>query len=115
MISRHILTVDVGTSSTKTSLWTEIGQLVAHATSSYDLHRPESLWAEIDGDTWWQAVCETIRTVLATSGVDPASIAGIGVDGVGWTLISVDRAIEGQEALRRRQDPDQGPPDRIRS
>ncbi len=91
MASQLILTVDVGTSGTKTSLWTEAGLLVAHATSTYDLRRAEPLWAEIDGDTWWQAVCETIRTVLATSGVDPASIAGVGVDGVGWTLIPVDR------------------------
>jgi len=92
MASRYIITVDVGTSSTKTSLWTEAGQLVAHASSSYNLHRPEPLWAEIDGDVWWQAVCGTIQNVLATSGVDPVSIAGVGVDGVGWTLISVDRA-----------------------
>src|SRR5512140_2773747 len=91
MTSPVILTVDVGTSSTKTSLWTETGQLVAHAASTYDLQRAEPLWAEIAGDTWWRAVCETIRAVLATSGADPASIAGIGVDGVGWTLIPVDR------------------------
>ena len=64
MASQFILTVDVGTSSTKTSLWTEAGQLVAHAASAYDLQRSEPLWAEIDGDIWWQAVCETIRTVL---------------------------------------------------
>ena len=75
MTSRYILTVDVGTSSAKTSLWTESGRLVAHATSAYELQRAEPLWAEIDGDVWWRAVCKTIRTVLATSGVDPASIA----------------------------------------
>src|SRR5512134_1615015 len=92
MASQLILTIDVGTSSTKTSLWTEAGQLVAHAASTYDLQRAQPLWAEIDGDIWWQAVCETIRTVLTTSGADPASIAGIGVDAVGWTLIPVDRA-----------------------
>lgn len=92
MATRHILTVDVGTSSTKTSLWTETGQLVAHASLAYPLNRPEPLWAEIDADTWWQAVCETIKSVLAKSGVDPASIAGIGVDAVGWTLVPVDEA-----------------------
>ncbi len=91
MATRTILTVDVGTSSTKTSLWTETGQLVAHASAAYDLRRAEPLWTEIDGQTWWLAVCETIRSVLATSGVEPASIAGIGVDAVGWTLIPVDR------------------------
>ncbi|MBK9925031.1 MAG: carbohydrate kinase [Anaerolineales bacterium] len=91
MATKHILTVDVGTSSTKTALWTETGQLVTQASSSYNLHRPEPLMAEIHGDSWWQAVCGTIQTVLTKGGVDPASIAGIGVDGVGWTLIPVDR------------------------
>jgi xylulokinase len=92
MATRHILTVDVGTSSTKTALWTETGQLIAQASAGYSLHRPEPLSAEIDGDVWWQAVCGTIQTVLTTGGVDPALIAGIGVDAVGWTLIPVDRA-----------------------
>ncbi|HLO32806.1 MAG TPA: FGGY family carbohydrate kinase [Anaerolineales bacterium] len=92
MASRYILTVDVGTSSTKTSLWTETGQLVAHTTSPYDLRRSEPLWAEIDGDTWWQAVCKTIQSVLAQSEVDLTAVAGIGIDGVGWTLVPVDRA-----------------------
>jgi len=92
MTIQHILTIDVGTSSTKTSLWTETGQLIAHASSAYPLNRPEPLWVEIDGDVWWRAVCGTIQTVLSTGGVDPASIAGIGVDAVGWTLIPVDRA-----------------------
>src|SRR5512146_3203884 len=92
MASRHIITVDVGTSSTKTSLWTEAGELVSHASSGYDLRRPEPLWAEIEGDIWWRAVCETIQAVLTISKVDPASVVGIGVDAVGWTLIPVDHA-----------------------
>lgn len=91
MPSRYILTVDVGTSSTKTSLWNESGLPVAHATSAYDLQRAKPLWAEIDGNAWWQAVCKTVQAVLAKSGVDPASIAGIGIDAVGWTLVPVDR------------------------
>jgi len=90
MASQFIITVDVGTSSTKTSLWSDVGELVAHASSAYNLHRAKPLWAEIDSDIWWHAVCETIKSVLAKSGVDLASIAGIGVDGVGWTLIPVD-------------------------
>ena len=93
MAFKYILTVDVGTSSTKTSLWTEAGQLVAHASSSYSLHRAEPLWAEIDGDAWWKAVCETIRKVLTKSEVPPASVAGIGVDAVSWTLIPVDENV----------------------
>lgn len=92
MTTRYILTIDVGTSSTKTALWTGAGQCVAQTTSAYELHRPQSLWAEIDGDIWWRAVCDTIRAVLAAASVDPSAIAGIGVDGVGWTLVAVDQA-----------------------
>lgn len=91
MASRYILTVDVGTSSTKTSLWTESGLPIAHASYAYSLNRPQPLWAEIDGDIWWHAVCQTIQEVLSKGGIDPSAIAGIGVDAVGWTLVPVDQ------------------------
>jgi len=38
MATKQILTVDVGTSSTKPSLRTEVDQLVAHASFSNKLH-----------------------------------------------------------------------------
>lgn len=90
MAIRHILTVDVGTSSTKTALWAEDGHLLAHASYAYPLSRPEPLWAEIDANIWWQAVCSTIQEVLSKSGISPDTIAGVGVDAVGWTMIPVD-------------------------
>ncbi|MEJ2750994.1 MAG: FGGY family carbohydrate kinase, partial [Anaerolineae bacterium] len=88
-----ILTVDVGTSSTKTALWDEQGTAVAEATSAYPLHRPDPLWAEIDANLWWQAIVETIQQVTTQADVDPHDVVGIGVDGVGWTLIPVDRDV----------------------
>src|SRR5689334_8405745 len=94
MTRSYIITVDVGTSSTKTALWDEAGNTLAEASSAYELHRPSPLWAEIDANLWWQAVCQTTREVIARSGVHPSNIAGIGVDGVGWTLIPVDQNIE---------------------
>ncbi len=92
MANRYIITVDVGTSSTKTALWDDAGLLVAETSQAYTLHRPDPLWAEIDGDVWWQATCDTIRQVIGRSGVTAHDIAGIGVDGVGWTLLPVDRS-----------------------
>jgi xylulokinase len=55
------------------------------------LHRPQPIWAEIDGRVWWEAVCATVRQVVAKSNIDPQHVAGIGVDGIGWTLLPVDR------------------------
>ncbi len=91
MAHRYILTIDVGTSSTKTALWDEAGNTIAEATQAYALHRPDPIWAEIDGRVWWQAVCATVRHVVAQGSIDPRDIAGLGVDGIGWTLLPVDR------------------------
>lgn len=85
----YLITLDVGTSSTKTCLWDEAGRIAAEAQAAYPLNRPDPLWAEIDAGVWWQAACSTIRQV--TAGIDPRQVAGIGADGVGWTLIPVNR------------------------
>jgi xylulokinase len=92
MHTGYILTIDVGTSSTKTALWTETGERLAHASFEYPLERPEPLWAEIDGDIWWRAVCTTIQQTLSKSKIAPDRIVGIGIDAVGWTLVPVDQA-----------------------
>jgi xylulokinase len=91
MKHRYILTLDVGTSSTKTALWDEEGRIIAQAAYDYALHRPDPLWAEIDANVWWKAVCSTCAEVTAKAAINPRDIAGIGLDGVGWTLIPVDR------------------------
>lgn len=90
----YILTIDQGTSSVKTALWDEAGRVLAEASQAYALQRPEPVWAEIDANVWWTAVCATVRQVVAQSGIDAREVAGIGVDGIGWTLVPVDRNIE---------------------
>jgi len=88
---KYILTIDQGTSSLKTALWTERGELVADAARDYPLHRPDPLRAEMDANAWWAAACDTIRAALASGRVDPRDVAGVGVDGIGWTLVPVGR------------------------
>jgi len=88
----YIVTVDQGTSSTKTALWDADGGLVSEASASYDLERPEPLWAQIDAERWWDACCSTVRAVLAQGGVRPADVAAVALDGIGWTLVPVDAA-----------------------
>jgi xylulokinase len=91
MATRYILTIDVGTSSTKTALWDDSGRCLAEASRGYALERPDPVWAEIDGRAWWDAVCETTRQVLAKGAIDRRDVSGIGVAGIGWTLLPVDR------------------------
>ena len=70
------------------------GRLLAEATAEYQVSRPFPAWAEMDAEDWWQAVCATVRQVVARAGIDPRTVGGIGVDGVSWTLIPVDRQIQ---------------------
>ncbi len=90
----YLIGVDIGTSSTKTALWRDDGVLMAEASAPYPLHRPHPTWAEQSALDWWQAACHTIREVLGRSGVKPADIAGVGVDGLGWSLVAIDGAGE---------------------
>ena len=89
----YILTFDVGTSSTKTALWSGSGQLVAEASYAYAVYRPDPLRAEMDPEDWWRAIATTARQVLAQSGVTADQVVGIGVDGISWTLVPVDQAV----------------------
>lgn len=93
MSEQCLLTIDQGTSSTKTALWTRDGTLVAEAAQSYALHRPTALQAEIDANLWWDALCQTTRQVIAKSGIEPQRVAALGADGIGWTLVAVDKQV----------------------
>ncbi len=86
----YVLTIDLGTSSTKTTLWDSNGRAIADAAQTYPLSRPEPAWAEIAPERWWSAVCQTIRQVMSAAGIQPGDILGLGVDGLGWTMIPID-------------------------
>lgn len=91
MEHKYILTIDIGTSSTKTVLWTENGEQSGEASESYLIIRQNPSWAEMNAIDWWKATCATIRSVMTARGIHPHQVIGIGVDGLGWTLLPVDR------------------------
>jgi xylulokinase len=51
----HILTLDLGTSACKATLFTHAGQVAAQAATEYETAHPAPGWAEQDPETWWQA------------------------------------------------------------
>jgi xylulokinase len=88
----YIVTIDQGTSSTKTAIWDAGGEQIADATAPYELSRPAPLWAEIDAERWWDALCSTVSTVLASGGIPAREVGCVALDGIGWTLVPVDAA-----------------------
>jgi xylulokinase len=82
------LGLDLGTTEVKAGLVDTGGRLLALARHGYGLevgHGPG--WAEQDPGAWWSAVVGAVRGLHATSSVD---VVGIGVDGHGPTLASID-------------------------
>ena len=94
----YLIGVDLGTSGTKTVLFDQAGQPLASATVEYPLYQPQNGWAEQDPEDWWRAAAETIRRVLAASGVDPSQVAGLGISGQMHGLVMLD----GQGQVLRR-------------
>lgn len=71
--------IDLGTSSTKTIIITEAGEVVSAATAAYPLSTPQPGWVEQNPEDWWLAVCKTIRETLRGL---PASFTSHDIKGI---------------------------------
>ena len=90
-MNTYLLGVDIGTSACKVALFDRSGNVVAQKSEEYTVYCPMQGWAEQEPDEWWSTVCSCIKAVLEISGINPAEIAGIGVDGQSWSAIPMDR------------------------
>ncbi len=86
----YLLGIDIGTSATKTVLFSQDGKTVASASYEYPLYQPNPGWAEQDPSDWWEAVCFTCKKILADTNFDNSSIKGIGISGQMHGLVMLD-------------------------
>ena len=61
------LTIDVGTSACKASLFDETGRLLADHTAAYPVHSPRPSWVEQNPQDWWQAAQTACRILSLTN------------------------------------------------
>ena len=88
---KHYFGVDVGTYETKGVLVDEAGEIVATAARGHQMIVPRPGWAEHrPEEDWWGDFVLVCREVLATSGVDPSSIRGVGCSAIGPCMLPVD-------------------------
>ena len=90
----YLIGIDLGTSGTKTVLFDREGRVAASATVEYPLYQERNGWAEQDPQDWWNAACQTLREVMAQSGVDPKDVKGLGISGQMHGLVMLDEAGE---------------------
>ncbi len=76
-----ILTIDVGTGSTRAAIVRIDGAMIGFAQREYEQTTPCAGWSEQAPSLWWQAACDCIREVLYRYPETAAQIAVIGACG----------------------------------
>lgn len=90
-MAKYILAHDLGTSGNKATLFSDSGELIKSEVQGYPAHYFNDTWVEQDADDWWDAVCKSSRRLLASSGIDPASIGAVSFSGQMMGCLCVDR------------------------
>ncbi len=87
---QYFIGIDSSTTATKALLIDEQGDVVAVAATEYGYETPRPLWSEQDPDLWWEGAANSIRQVLAASGVKADDVHGIGLTGQMHGLVLLD-------------------------
>jgi len=81
-MSNFLIGTDIGTLGTKSVLINLEGKVLASSYVEYGVLTPKPGWAEQWPDVWFNAVCETIKSVIKKSNVNPKEIAGVCISGL---------------------------------
>jgi len=87
-----VLGLDASTTATKAVLLDPAGTVVGTGVAEYPLSVPRPLWAEQDPELWWHGGCAAIRSVLASTGTDPADVVAVGLTGQMHGSVLLDAA-----------------------
>jgi len=89
---RYILSLDQGTTSTRTIIFDDLAQPVASSQVEFAQSYPQIGWVEHDPEEIWACARHTIREALETAGLKGGDIAGIGIANQRETVVVWDRA-----------------------
>jgi len=87
---QYFIGIDSSTTATKAILIDQDGKIIGIASSEYGYDTPFPLWSEQDPQLWWLATIDSIRKVIASSGVSPQDVKGIGLTGQMHGLVILD-------------------------
>ncbi|MEG1650249.1 MAG: xylulokinase [Oscillospiraceae bacterium] len=87
----YLMGIDIGTSSLKTIIIDECGNVKSISARSYQYDSPHAGYAEQDPEVWWRACVETVREALAESGIKGEDIKGVGFSGQMHGAVLLDK------------------------
>jgi len=90
-MGEHILSIDVGTTGCKATLFDREGHVVVDAYREYDFSIPRHDWAEQDPTKWWNATQEVVKETLTKSKIPPDDIRGVGITGQSPAVLPIGK------------------------
>ncbi|MDQ1737697.1 MAG: glycerol kinase, partial [Pseudonocardiales bacterium] len=92
MSPRFVMSIDQGTTSTRTILFDHSGQLVSVAQLEHRQYYPKPGWVEHDAAEIWRNLGKIIPRVMADVGATASDIAAVGITNQRETTVVWDRA-----------------------
>jgi glycerol kinase len=90
-MSRYVLALDQGTTSSRSMLFDRAGNIVASAQREFAQHFPQPGWVEHDATEIWATQSATIAEVLGRAGVAARDLAAVGITNQRETTVLWDR------------------------
>jgi glycerol kinase len=91
-MTRFVLALDQGTTSSRSILFDHDGSIVATAQREFTQHFPQSGWVEHDAEEIWATQVATIAEVLARARATVADLAAVGITNQRETTVLWDRS-----------------------
>jgi glycerol kinase len=88
---KYILALDQGTTSSRSILFDEEGNVVAISQKEFSQNFPQPGWVEHDPDEIWNSQIYTAKEVIRNAGITPNQIAGIGITNQRETTVVWDK------------------------
>jgi sugar (pentulose or hexulose) kinase len=83
-----VVGIDSSTTACKAIAWDRNGKLVAESRASFELFSPHPNWYEQHAEDWWDALCQTLRSLSAQVGA--GRIAAVCIAHQRETFVPVD-------------------------
>ncbi|WP_164219435.1 glycerol kinase GlpK [Virgibacillus sp. YIM 98842] len=90
-MSKYILSIDQGTSSSRAILFNHDGEIVETAQREFEQFFPKPGWVEHDANEIWTSVLSCIADVLRKADIAPNQVAGIGITNQRETTVVWDK------------------------
>ncbi|GAB3794546.1 glycerol kinase GlpK [Virgibacillus kimchii] len=90
-MSKYILSIDQGTTSSRAILFNHDGEIVETAQREFEQFFPNPGWVEHDAEEIWTSVLSCIADVLRKADISPQQVAGIGITNQRETTVVWDK------------------------